>query len=167
MDNQLKVLIDTNVWIDKYLMDRKLSGVSKSLLTLCIDDDIAVLYPLRSLHDVFWQVARDVERWVRQSYGDVSEQWAHVVNERAWDCINNMMEVGTPVGADGSDVWVAQHLREIHPDFEDNMVLAAAERAQVDYLVTSDTKLIQKATVAALTPQDMLVVLKIRRARHS
>ena len=42
------------------------------------------------------------------------------------------------------------------------MVLAAAERAKVDYLVTSDKQLIQKATVAALTPQDMLSVLELR-----
>ena len=166
MEPQLKVLIDTNVWADKYLLDRKLASVSSALIELCTDDDVALLYPLRSLHDIFWQVTRDAKRWVRKSYGNVSEQWAHVINDRAWDCVNNMMEVGAPVGADGSDVWIAQHLREIHPDFEDDMVLAAARRAQVDYLVTSDRQLIQKATVAALTPQDMLAVLRMRHARR-
>jgi predicted nucleic acid-binding protein len=75
-----------------------------------------------------------------------------------------MMEVGAPVGADVSDVWIAQHLRDMHPDFEDDMVLAAARRAGVDYLVTSDRQLIQKADVVALTPEDMLTVLRNQRA---
>ena len=47
-----------------------------------------------------------------------------------------------------------------YDDFEDNFILAAAERAKVDFLVTSDQSLLRKATVAALSPQDMLAVLK-------
>ena len=43
------------------------------------------------------------------------------------------------------------------------MVLAAADRAKPDYVVTSDRKLIQKATVAALTPEDALKVLDMNR----
>lgn len=39
------------------------------------------------------------------------------------------------------------------------MVLAAAQRAEADYLVTSDRALIQRATVAALAPGDMTAVL--------
>lgn len=76
-----------------------------------------------------------------------------------------MMDVGVPVGADGSDVWIAQHLRGVHADFEDDMVLAAAMRAKPDYLITSDRQLIQKSTVAALTPEDMLTVLRTQLLR--
>jgi predicted nucleic acid-binding protein len=39
------------------------------------------------------------------------------------------------------------------------MVLAAAQRAQADYIVTSDRGLIQHATTAALTPADMLALI--------
>jgi predicted nucleic acid-binding protein len=61
---------------------------------------------------------------------------------------------------DNSDVWLARKYRTLHDDFEDNFILAAAERAKVDFLVTSDQSLLRKATVAALSPQDMLAVLK-------
>ena len=38
--------------------------------------------------------------------------------------------------------------------------MAAAERAEVDFIVTGDKTLIQKATVAAYTPQDALKYLE-------
>ena len=41
-------------------------------------------------------------------------------------------------------------------------VLAAAERAHVDYLVTSDRQLIQKATVPALAPKDTTALFEVR-----
>ena len=163
MKSQLKVLVDTSIWLDKYLMDRKGAAAANELLALCVAEDVALLYPLHALHDVFWQVSADIKGWVQQSYGDMSEHWEPVINGRAWDCVDNMTELGAPVGADGSDVWIARHLREINTDFEDNMVLAAAERAKADYLVTRDKHLIQKATVAALTPEGMLAVLRMRK----
>lgn len=162
----LIVLLDTNVWLDRYLPSRPRYSLVKELLDLCVNEGATILYPLRALQDVFYQVTRDSKAWVRESYGALSEPYAHAINGLAWDCINSMMEAGAPVGADGSDVWIAQHLRNVHTDFEDNMVLAAAMRAKADYLVTSDQQLIQKATVAALTPQDMLEVLRMRRKMH-
>lgn len=157
---QLKMLVDTNVWLDKYIPDRPFAETSQRLLTYGARQDVAILYPLRALNDVFWHVTRDRKRWLTREYGSLTEASAHAANGDAWSCVNNMMEIGCPVGADGSDVWIAQHLRNLHSDFEDDMVLAAAKRAEVDYLVTSDKRLIQKATVAALTPKDMLEVLK-------
>lgn len=161
---QTKVLVDTNLWIDKYIPHGPTSEASREVLRLCVSDDIALLYPMRSLVDVFWQVTRDRKNWLRREYGEITEAQARAVNADAWACVDNMMEVGAPVGADVSDVWIAQHLRDMHPDFEDDMVLAAARRAGVDYLVTSDRQLIQKADVVALTPEDMLTVLRNQRA---
>lgn len=100
---------------------------------------------------------------MREGKGDRSKAYAKAINTFAWDCIDSMVEVGTPVGADIGDVWLARHMRDIHSDFEDDMVLAAAERARASHLVTSDRKLIQKSTVAAFTPEDMLKVLRMRQ----
>lgn len=41
----------------------------------------------------------------------------------------------------------------LHRDYEDNLVLAACKRAQVDYLVTNDRKLLEHADLAAKTPR--------------
>ena len=39
------------------------------------------------------------------------------------------------------------------------MVLAACKRAQVDYLVTNDRKLLEHADLAAKTPRQMMPIL--------
>jgi predicted nucleic acid-binding protein len=84
---------------------------------------------------------------------------AEAIRDIAWACVDNMSELGTPVGADESDLWLARKYRRLHPDLEDDLVLAAAERAQADYLVTSDEALLRKAMVPALSPEDFVRVV--------
>lgn len=155
-----KILLDTNVWLDKYIPTRPGAETARQLLSACVMSDAAVLFPLRALNDVYWQVKRHAKTWIRDAYGDITEAFAAAADTGAWECIDNMMELGAPIGADVTDVWTAQRLRSVHADFEDDMVVAAAKRAEVDYLVTSDRQLIYKATVPALTPQDMLALLR-------
>jgi len=90
----------------------------------------------------------------------VQESDATAIQEIAWSCIDNLSEIATAVGVDQSDIWLARKSRTFNGDFEDNLVLAAARRASVDFIVTSDLVLLKKATVAALTPQDMLAFLQ-------
>lgn len=46
-------------------------------------------------------------------------------------------------------------MKSVHNDFEDNLILAAARRADVDFLVTEDKKLIVHANVVAKNIEDM------------
>ena len=68
-------------------------------------------------------------------------------------------EFATAVGADSSDVWLARKYQRIHADFEDCMVLAAAQRSKADFLVTSDEVLLRHAPVAALSVEDFLALV--------
>ena len=43
--------------------------------------------------------------------------------------------------------------RRDHGDFEDNLIIAAGERANVDYIVTSDRQLLSRLPAIAITPQ--------------
>ena len=56
---------------------------------------------------------------------------------------------------------MARKLRGIHNDLEDNLMIAAAERINADYIVTSDIKLIENPHVKAMTAEDMLTHLKL------
>lgn len=78
----------------------------------------------------------------------------------AWACVDRMRDFAVAVGADESDVWLASKYRSFNWDLEDNMVLAAAKRANVDYLATNDKDLIAKATVAALAPADLVKLIR-------
>lgn len=55
-------------------------------------------------------------------------------------------------------VWLARKHRRIHEDFEDCLVLATAQRAKADVLVTSDEALLRHAPVAALSVDDFLAL---------
>ena len=159
---QLRVLIDTNVWLDAFLPGRTNKDASKRVLSRCKADDVASMYPPRAIQDVFFQVKVYVKRLIRREKGTLSEDWAHVANDQAWECVRAMRELATCASMNETDLWLACRLRDLHPDLEDDLVLAAAERVRADYLVTSDQRLIARATVAALTPQDMLAVLEAR-----
>ena len=47
-------------------------------------------------------------------------------------------------------------------DFEGDLVIAAAMRGKVDYLVTNDERLLRHCPVAALSAFDMCKVLEMR-----
>ena len=57
-------------------------------------------------------------------------------------------------------VWLACKYRQVHDDFEDDLLIAAAQRAQADYLVTNDERLLKHAPVAALSARDALAALR-------
>jgi predicted nucleic acid-binding protein len=159
MRSPLKLLLDTNVLLDEYLPDRPTSKASRELIRRAQERGDCLLYPARVIVDVHYQIAATFKAAVRAEKGVLSDADAAAIQEIAWGCIENLEELATPVGMDVSDVWVATKYRRFNRDFEDCFIMAAAGRAQADYIVTSDHGLIGKSTVAALTPDDMLALL--------
>ncbi|MCI9208049.1 MAG: hypothetical protein HFJ68_05790 [Adlercreutzia caecimuris] len=91
---------------------------------------------------------------------DVTSERSAIAEQFAWQAMLSLNEQGTAVPADTSDVTVARYFHQVHRDFEDDLVLAAVERSGADYLITNDKKLRAHAPVAAITPADMLTLLK-------
>ena len=120
-----------------------------------------LLYPVHIIPDVFYLAFIDVKRLLRGQGSD--ELVAKAARSTAWEYVNSMREIATAVAADNSDVWLASKWESLHGDIEDNLVLAAAKRAQADYVVTSDRQLLSHAAlagVAAVSPEDMRAVLQ-------
>ena len=155
------LLLDTNVWLDYFIPGRGGFEGARRLFCSAIEHDALLVYPARIIGDVFYAVRRDAKAWMRLGGKQVNDAVGNVCRDHAWDCVKDMSELATAIGLDEADVWKAIKLRGLNEDLEDNFVLAAAERAHVDYLVTSDRQLIQKATVPALTPSDMTAVLEL------
>ena len=82
------------------------------------------------------------------------------MNIAVWGFVSCMRELATPVGVDASDFWLAERYRSLHSDLEDNLVLAAVERAHADLLITSNTKLITHAPCTALTPSNAIALIE-------
>ena len=162
----LRLLLDTNVWLDNYLPQRAGHEAVQQLLTKAIASQHLLLYPATTSKDVFYMIARFVKGSARQE-GNAGQGNAMAANEIAWGCIDNMDCIATPVGMDLSDVWIAKKHKRIHADYEDDLVIAAALRAKADYLVTSDERLLRVAPVATVTPAGMLALLEAETAARS
>ena len=120
-----------------------------------------LLYPVHIIPDVFYLAFIDIKRLLRGQGSD--ELVVQAARTTAWEYVNSMREIATAVAADNSDVWLASKWESLHGDIEDNLVLAAAKRAQADYVVTSDRQLLSHAAlagVAAVSPEDMRAVLQ-------
>lgn len=154
------LVVDTCVWVDNYLGTRPGSGEARSLLDAAIRLDIDLLYAITSAKDVYYLVAQVLKREQAREGVPLTPSLVAANKETAWACVENMEHNATAVGLDASDVWLAHKFKPVHDDFEDNLVVAAARRAKADYLVTNDERLLRHSPVAALSPRDMLALLR-------
>ncbi|WP_139651854.1 hypothetical protein [Raoultibacter phocaeensis] len=100
------------------------------------------------------------KRKLRAEGIEVTSVIANAINEYSWGCLSAMEEIATVVPIDQSDFWLASKYKPIHADFEDDLVLAAVERSKADFLVTADEVLLRRSPVAALSPSDLLALIK-------
>ena len=157
---QSSLLVDTNVWLDCFLSNRPGHDEAIALVLFAYEHEYPLLYPAAILKDVFYLTANAFKRDTRNETGKLTQREAAAATEIAWGCVNSMRERATGVGADESDLWMACKLRSIHNDLEDNLIVAAAQRATATYLITNDEALIKHAPVATLTPGDALALLQ-------
>lgn len=161
MPQPSRVLLDTNVWLDAFDGERSRSREASELIDVCVRKGIDLLYAVGTAKDVYYLVGASLKRQARTAVPPtLSEGQAGAISAYAAACVANMDEIATAVGADSSDVWLARKYQRIHADFEDCMVLAAAQRAKADYLVTSDEALLRHAPVAALSVDDFLALVR-------
>ena len=154
-----RVLLDTNVWLDAFDGARPRSREANGLIDACVRKGIDLLYAVGTVKDVYYLVGASLKRETRAAGEALSEDQVSAISAYATACIANMDEIATAVGADSSDVWLARKYQRIHADFEDCLVLAAAQRAQADCLVTNDEALLRHAPVAALSAGDFLALV--------
>lgn len=160
----LTLLLDTNVWVDYYLGFRPGHKDACRLLDAACALDAVLLYAVTTSKDLFYLIASDYKREFRRTHdGTLTAEGAAAADEVAWACLENMGEWATAVGCDQSDVWLARKQRGVHGDYEDNLVLAAAQRAKATLVVTNDERLLRHSPVAALDVCDAIAFLESKR----
>ena len=158
-NSSLCLLLDTNVWLEKYLPWRAGHGTVLALLREADLQEIPIAFPAQSALDVYQRVRIENKRWARDS-GRLDDHMAQAIKRLAWDCVNDMRDLATAVPADSSDLYLACKHRDVHDDLEDDLVLVACQRAHASHLVTNDRKLLAHSPVDAVTPANMLELLK-------
>ena len=143
----LKIMVDANVWVDSFCVDHAESLAARAFIGQATETGALLFFPVHIAKDVLHVVQHELKR--------------SVLADAALAFVRNMTENATAVGADASDLWLADKYLTLHRDYEDNLVLAACKRAQVDYLVTNDRKLLEHADLAAKTPRQMMPILAL------
>lgn len=155
------ILLDTNVWIDRFIATRPRNAVVSDLISWCLGHDVSLAYAAQSALDVYYQVMAEHKAWWRRER-PLTEEVAKAIKRLAWDCVHLMQTYATAVPVDSSDIYLACKLRDYHDDFEDDLIMGACRRAHANYLVTSDQRLLAHADICAKTPADMLALLQAR-----
>ncbi len=154
------ILVDTNVWLDYFIPNRAGRADAIAFLRGACEAGADLLYAAASSKDLFYLIASEHKAWFRREHGELTHEAASAATGLAWDCLENLSELATPVGCDLSDIWLAKKHRALHSDYEDDLVIAAALRAKVDLLVTNDAALCSHAPVAAMGVVDALGYLE-------
>ena len=132
----LKIMVDANVWVDSFCVDHAESLAARAFIGQATETGALLFFPVHIAKDVLYVVQHELKRSVLASGGALDETSARAIGDAALAFVRNMTENAMVVGADASDLWLADKYLALHRDYEDNLVLAACKRAQVDYLVT-------------------------------
>ena len=143
-DGILKLLIDTNVWMD-YFSGRsdRTADVVRLFEIADVSEQIALFASSLSVKDVSYLVSAAIKRECRRKNGSLSDNTIAAADETAWACVRQMRELAliAPVGAD--EVFDSFVFKYHHNDVEDDLMLGVANRIDVDYVVTEDKNLIK------------------------
>lgn len=151
-----RLLLDTNVWLDYFLDRSDMHDAARDLVIRALGRNVQLLAAISTVKDCYFLIAAELKRMERESSGAVSQAAAEAIREVSWSCITSMRKIAFIVPSDETDMIEAMMMRPLHPDFEDNLVVAAAMRAQADYLVTSDKQLLGRNLGYCLSVRDAL-----------
>lgn len=148
-----RLLVDTNVWLDYYLQEGAFDE-AKRLVELAEAGKIDLLYAPTTAKDVFYILPR---RLARRNANGINVSFASA----SWACIEHMMQVATASPLSFAECEMARMLGKRMPDLEDNLIIASGETADVDYVVTSDRRMLETMPEVCLTPARALEMIGI------
>ena len=131
------LLVDTNVWLDYYLQEGAFDE-AKRLVELAEAGKIDLLYAPTTAKDVFYILPR---RLARRNANGINVSFAP-----------HMTQVATASPLSLAECEMARMLGKRMPDLEDNLIIASGETADVDYVVTSDRRMLEAMPEVCLTP---------------
>ena len=148
------IVVDTNVWLDYLLGGRALHEPSKRFVVEAKRQDLPLVIPSHSAKDLFVIFQHQLKEANRADGQQPPETAALCARQAAWAALDLIMQLAAVGPSDQGDAWIAAKHRSLHPDYEDDLVIACAMRLNARLLVTNDKALIRHSPVATLSAQD-------------
>ena len=136
----MKLLLDTNVLIGYYLRRQPYFGSVSKLLMARIFNDVQLWSSAKSYTDVFYVASKYVDPQMLQQ------------------AFLKSFELIDVCSIDSDDIKRSAELN--WADFEDCLILVAAEKVKVDAIVTRDPKGFEGASMMVLLPDQVLAMLE-------
>lgn len=153
----LNLLVDTNVWVD-YVLGRKDAATVSQMLSIAAEGEDAVAVTPAIMKDAFFLIESGLKRMAREqgSSEKAIQDMAASTKEAAWASLCMIQKCSIMLNQGFQEHLEAMTLRDEHNDYEDDLLLATAKSAKIDYLITNDKGLLSNKVVPALSPQAYL-----------
>lgn len=150
------IVVDTNVWLYYFLGREPECSTIRDLFLSCDEHGVTLIYTPTTYKDVFFLIPRQMRRDAIAEGKD--EEVSYLPS--AWACIDVMTQVAVAIPQSLVECAMARDLRKSHNDLEGNLLIAAAETSDADYIITYDQRLIRDYAPVCLTPEQMLKFLE-------
>jgi len=137
----MKIMMDTNIVLDVFLKREPFFQASYEVMKLSANEKHEGFLSAAAATDVYYLLRRSLKDAVQ-----------------AKTSMEKLLQLVTIADARREDVHAA--IASNMSDFEDALVAAIAQRYQMDYIVTRNTKDYAESPVNAITPDDFLILQK-------
>lgn len=136
----MNLLLDTNVYIDYLGRKDPFFTAAQKIMMAGFFRDAQLWLPAQSVTDSFYVLSKYVDAQNLQK------------------AILESLNVVRLVSLTSEDVLNA--LKRSWPDLEDCLISVSAEKVKADYLITRDEKHLEKSSIAAVQPTEMVRIFK-------
>lgn len=133
----MKVMIDTNIVLDVFLQREPFFRASYEVMKQSALEKLEGFVSASAATDIYYLLRRSLKD-----------------DGKAKDSMEKLLQLVGIADALGEDVHAA--VASNMTDFEDALVASIAERCQMEYIITRNTKDYLESPVKALTPEDFL-----------
>ena len=133
----MKIMCDTNIFLDVLLEREPFVDDSSKILRLCEEHTLDGYVSASCITDIFYLVRK----------------YTHNV-ELAYQAIGKVLEIVKVCSVTNNDILVA--FQQKAKDFEDCLVATCAKSIHCDYIVTRNKKDFEEFDIPLLTPSELL-----------
>ena len=152
------LLLDTNVWLSYLLARDSGYSVAARIVSEAGKHGVTLAYVPSTLKDIFYIAPRLLRREAIED-GVYVEGTSY--KPAACGSIKKITDIAVAAPQALIECEMAYSLRNVHYDYEDNLVFAAAETCNVDYVVTTDEDFLKHFAAACITPEQALHLIEV------
>ncbi|WEV71940.1 PIN domain-containing protein [Bifidobacterium sp. ESL0790] len=151
------IVFDTNILLDMVMHRSVRESKALRLMSQCADRRLNPMCVSLSLKDVDYIVKVNIKRDFKDAAEGVERETVRqLVSRIGWTSVESILKVCEVAAVDGRVCEDALTLRSVHPDYEDDLIVAASRQVDADMVVTGDKDMIRHFPDLCVSVEDAL-----------